>query len=329
MPRPVGFTPEDEGAKKKWDAWKHEQGLSKTEAKRRYIAYLLETMRLYASGTPEARELLGELEDLWNQIKNIRYVDEELDHGGGGSGAGAGGGGDHTGINRHLLSPSQTTLFGHDRYSTKTPSILGRPPTEPYRNQLERIYSHSRRTAPFSVAGYSQYQGGIGGGGGVGEGGSVYSMPLIDRDTLRRSDAGVVDKTVLEDFKNWQGEVNMVINRLTREFIKTRSGDGEMDQSDEPQDHREYLKRRIVSILRIIGINVWHVVKNFSISVLSMMFIVWCIKRNVTVKRTLVTLTGANGKQKKELVINMVLNTRRDKWFIRLLNFINSFVGFV
>ena len=26
MPRPVGFTAEDEGAKKKWDAWKREQG---------------------------------------------------------------------------------------------------------------------------------------------------------------------------------------------------------------------------------------------------------------------------------------------------------------
>ncbi|KAK6887004.1 Autophagy-related protein 37 [Candida tropicalis] len=49
MPRPVGFTPEDEGAKKKWDAWKREEGISKTEAKKRYISYLIETMRVYAS----------------------------------------------------------------------------------------------------------------------------------------------------------------------------------------------------------------------------------------------------------------------------------------
>ena len=41
MPRPVGFTAEDEGAKKKWDAWKREQGLSKTEAKRGMFHILL------------------------------------------------------------------------------------------------------------------------------------------------------------------------------------------------------------------------------------------------------------------------------------------------
>ena len=74
MPRPVGFTLEDEGAKKKWDAWKREEGVSRTEAKRRYISYLIETMRIYASGTLEARELLSELEYLWDQIKDLQYT---------------------------------------------------------------------------------------------------------------------------------------------------------------------------------------------------------------------------------------------------------------
>ncbi|CCH46252.1 Acyl-CoA-binding domain-containing protein 5 [Wickerhamomyces ciferrii] len=67
----TGFNQEDESARRKYDAWKSEEGISKTEAKRRYIAFLIETMRTYASGTHEARELLNELEYLWDQIKEI------------------------------------------------------------------------------------------------------------------------------------------------------------------------------------------------------------------------------------------------------------------
>ncbi|CAK4029972.1 Autophagy-related 37 [Lecanosticta acicola] len=62
-----------EGVKKeqeKWDAWKANEGLSRTEAKRRYIEKLIETMHKYASTTPEARELVEELEFVWDQIKN-------------------------------------------------------------------------------------------------------------------------------------------------------------------------------------------------------------------------------------------------------------------
>lgn len=77
MPRPEGYTLDDDGARRKWDAWKQEEGLSRTEAKRRYILCLIETMRVHASGTPEARELLAELEYLWDQIKNAEYSDEE------------------------------------------------------------------------------------------------------------------------------------------------------------------------------------------------------------------------------------------------------------
>lgn len=71
MERPTGSTVEDESARRKYDAWKSEEGLSKTEAKRRYISYLIDTMKTYASGTHEARELLGELEYLWDQIKDV------------------------------------------------------------------------------------------------------------------------------------------------------------------------------------------------------------------------------------------------------------------
>ncbi len=61
------------------DAWKSQEGISSTEAKRRYISYLIETMRLYASGTHEARELLSELEYLWDQIRDVEPTEEDSD----------------------------------------------------------------------------------------------------------------------------------------------------------------------------------------------------------------------------------------------------------
>lgn len=54
----------------KWDAWKANEGLSRTEAKRRYIGKLIDTMQKYASQTDEARQLVEELEFVWDQIKN-------------------------------------------------------------------------------------------------------------------------------------------------------------------------------------------------------------------------------------------------------------------
>ncbi|KAI3320711.1 acyl-CoA binding protein [Xylariaceae sp. AK1471] len=55
--------------KDKWDAWNAQSGLSRTEAKRRYVEALIDTMHRYAT-TPDALELVGELEFVWNQIKN-------------------------------------------------------------------------------------------------------------------------------------------------------------------------------------------------------------------------------------------------------------------
>jgi hypothetical protein len=53
------------------DAWYSHRGLSKTEAKRRYISSLIDNMTRYATSTPEARELISELAFVWDQIKNI------------------------------------------------------------------------------------------------------------------------------------------------------------------------------------------------------------------------------------------------------------------
>ncbi|KAI0843774.1 acyl-CoA binding protein [Hypoxylon sp. FL0890] len=53
----------------KWDAWNAQSGLSRTEAKRRYIEALIETMHRYAT-TPDGKALVAELEFVWDQIKN-------------------------------------------------------------------------------------------------------------------------------------------------------------------------------------------------------------------------------------------------------------------
>ncbi|OJZ88362.1 hypothetical protein ASPFODRAFT_44012 [Aspergillus luchuensis CBS 106.47] len=70
MDRPVGNTADVFMECEKWDAWHAQRGLSRTEAKRRYISTLIDTMHNYASQTAEARELVAELEFVWDQIKS-------------------------------------------------------------------------------------------------------------------------------------------------------------------------------------------------------------------------------------------------------------------
>ncbi|KAM3475217.1 hypothetical protein MY5147_003878 [Beauveria neobassiana] len=66
----AGLTPEElQRERDKWDAWNCQKGISRTEAKRRYIEALIETMHRYAT-TADGRELVSELEFVWNQIKH-------------------------------------------------------------------------------------------------------------------------------------------------------------------------------------------------------------------------------------------------------------------
>lgn len=70
-PTPASISPDQlQKEREKWDAWKASSGLSRTEAKRRYIEKLIQTMHLYASTTAEARGLVEELEFVWDQVKN-------------------------------------------------------------------------------------------------------------------------------------------------------------------------------------------------------------------------------------------------------------------
>jgi hypothetical protein len=52
------------------DAWKQQNALSRTEAKRRYITTLIDTMHKFASPSPDSRELVSELEFVWDQVKS-------------------------------------------------------------------------------------------------------------------------------------------------------------------------------------------------------------------------------------------------------------------
>ncbi|OCK76953.1 hypothetical protein K432DRAFT_385071 [Lepidopterella palustris CBS 459.81] len=70
MERPEGSGDEAHRAREKWDAWKHQNGLSRTEAKRRYITTLIDTMHKFASPSPDSRELVAELEFVWDQVKS-------------------------------------------------------------------------------------------------------------------------------------------------------------------------------------------------------------------------------------------------------------------
>lgn len=45
LPRPQGNSPQVVASRKKWDAWKSQEGVSKYEAKRRYVGLLLDTMQ--------------------------------------------------------------------------------------------------------------------------------------------------------------------------------------------------------------------------------------------------------------------------------------------
>jgi hypothetical protein len=84
-------TPEERAEMQKWDAWYACAGLSKTEAKRRYISTLIRTMHAYAAGTAEARALVEELEFVWEQVRGNSGSGAGSRNGSGRSGSGASG----------------------------------------------------------------------------------------------------------------------------------------------------------------------------------------------------------------------------------------------
>lgn len=331
MERPQGHTLEDEGAKKKWDAWKREEGTSKTDAKRQYIMYLIDTMRVYGSSTAEARELLSELEYLWEQIKDVGYVD-----------------GEEAWYLRGNALPLNVDQL--ERFSTGTPW----PPTNyaplvaplgmlapaqnqsQYRSNLEQIYLHSRRNTQLSLNEGLAYLMPVGRargargapGGASGASGAGIASGAGGAGGASGAPAKSIPESALDDFRTWQGEINSVVNKLSREYLGRRrtgalaSSESELESDLDPKDR---LKRRIWAAAKVLGVQVFRVLKNLCVSTLAILFLVWCLKKNVVVESTIVHALG----RRKELVVNMAMNPDENKWFVRLLRLVNSFVGFV
>ncbi|KAH8820571.1 acyl CoA binding protein-like protein [Xylogone sp. PMI_703] len=99
--------------REKWDAWDAQRGVSRTEAKRRYIEALIDTMHKYASTTADARELVAELEFVWDQIKNNSASSSHSSHGHGGP-----------------SYPSQPRRFAHPQAGTEGPMRILSPMSE-------------------------------------------------------------------------------------------------------------------------------------------------------------------------------------------------------
>lgn len=307
MPRPVGFSIEDEGAKKKWDAWKREEGLSKTEAKRRYISYLIETMRIYASGTSEARELLDELEFLWDQIKDLQFTPDEE-------------------TNPHL--PSYSPLFSQ-AYSDKN-SFVTASNTQ-YRNNLQKIYSHSRRSTMLSVNDYISQQRSV---GAVGTGPkSTYSLPAgrvkIPPQELLESTGNATSN--VQEFKNWQTEVNFIIGKLTNELLYKNKDTNNQNENNEQQfsNSNAILIKRLSHVARIAAKNLALILKQLSFQLLALALILWLFKKNILIKRTLVKHEATVKSQHKTYMINFMLNVDESNWIIRLASILNRYIRII
>lgn len=320
MPRPEGYTIEDEGAKKKWDAWKKEEGLSRTQAKRRYILYLIETMRVYASGTQEARELLSELEFLWDQIKDVESAVEDLPI-----------------SSKRLPYPYNvarlviSNIDQSDRFSSGTPWPLQSNYTalilaQQHKNNFEQIYLHSRKfaqpnsgetsnlrrlSAPLSNVAGSKFEG----LSSVHTNAEMYFPPPTS-----------------DDLRAWQSQVNLIVNKLSKEFALRKSLEKNwnkpVEDTEEDQDPNKKIKKKLWFLVKRVGFGALEVMKNLAISLFAIFFVVWCVNKSVIVQRTIVK-KQLRGKSQKELIINMVMNTDENKWFIRLLALVNKFVGFV
>ncbi|KAL5612125.1 hypothetical protein BROUX41_000330 [Berkeleyomyces rouxiae] len=68
--RAVGITDDElKREQAKWDSWNSHRSLSRTEAKRQYVEALVEILHRYAT-TSAGKELVSELEFVWDQVKN-------------------------------------------------------------------------------------------------------------------------------------------------------------------------------------------------------------------------------------------------------------------
>lgn len=67
--RDRGLSREEAAELSKWEAWSACAGLSRTQAKMRYIEVLIATMHAYAYSSAEAKALVDELEFVWESVR--------------------------------------------------------------------------------------------------------------------------------------------------------------------------------------------------------------------------------------------------------------------
>ncbi|ODV84414.1 hypothetical protein CANARDRAFT_24184 [[Candida] arabinofermentans NRRL YB-2248] len=220
--RPTGIKPEDEAAKRKWDAWKMEEGLSKTEAKRGYISYLIETMKSHANDSIEARELLGDLEYLWDQVKDQSPTITDNQHGmhdigsvGGSSLMGRAespalslyrlaSSGSNTNIIRPVSRLSMTNMHQYGQGGAGGLQISNM-------NNGGGLHVDKQRTISSNTA--------VSNSGGVSAGSSTSNVSGITSGNT--NGVGAVPKSM--EFIKWQNDINSTLSRLTYEISNLRS----------------------------------------------------------------------------------------------------------
>jgi hypothetical protein len=142
MDRPSGSDEESRKAREKWfvypltyrllmrrrEAWKSCANLSRTDAKRQYISTLIASMRKYAASSPDSRELVDELEFVWDQVKsNVSPTSSS--------------------------SPTHNNNDNHNGLGITSPIVSGtnKSPTPPPMSFIDRLTSAARGKAAVQV----------------------------------------------------------------------------------------------------------------------------------------------------------------------------------
>lgn len=290
---------EDEGAKKKWDAWRCEQGLLTTEAKRRYIAFLIETMRMYVGGSVDGLELLNELEFMWDQIKNIHTSDVL----------------DQTAAQLPPWSPLSSQFYASERFSTRTPSIAA---SNKLHNRSHHNYSHSRLPSqikhegnqnPFFKTGLdlssSQIQ-----PRSQGYDATTYS-PVTHKLP------GVSDARARKD----------EFDQIWAKVINTNH-----PPNAERDNYNAGLSRKLRYLMVLVRRKIKLVAKTMLVSTLIILLILWWLRNNAGLRTSLTSVaTPATGSSKSRIsfALDLTIDSAQNRILFRVLQLLNGLVKIV
>lgn len=299
MQRPKGFLVEDEGAKRKWDAWRCEQGLLTMEAKRRYIAFLIETMRLYVGGSVDGLELLNELEFMWDQIKNIPIDDVP----------------DHTTAQFSPWSPLSSQFYALDRFSSRTPSIAA---SNKVYDRSQHVYSHSRIPSHIKHEGrqHPGFQSGVG-----------LSSSQI------QPQSHILDSMIYPPSFTSKPPVNSGVRARKDEFdyIWAKVVNKNISSNTKPDTYNAAVTRKLDYLMKFLGRNILSVARTLLISTIITLIILWWLKKNAKLRSSIasaVTLTaGSSMVNSKTFALELTIDATRDRMLFRVVQLLNGFVS--